>query len=294
MECLAKIIRESPKDIILDIGCPILRGDVRLNCRVVVYDRRIILIRPKVYLANDLNYREMRYFTPWPRKTTQKFILPKILRDIVGQIDCVIGDAVIDTLSTTFAAETCEELFTPASPHIEMSLNGVSVFTNSSASHHELRKLDTRIQLLLEATRKAKGIYIYANQQGADGNREYYDGSAMIMVNGQLIAQSSQFSLKDVEVITATLDLDQVTSSRCTPSRGLQAVQALDAPYERIFLEKTIHQEIDVIDPLNGPTPPLQAPRIHKPEEEIALGPACYLWDYLRRSGACGYFLVSK
>lgn len=29
----------------------------------------------------------------------------------------------------------------------------------------------------------------------------------------------------------------------------------------------------------------------HVPEEEIALGPACWLWDYLRRSGASGYLL---
>lgn len=33
---------------------------------------------------------------------------------------------------------------------------------------------------------------------------------------------------------------------------------------------------------------PLQ---FHCPEEEIALGPACWLWDYLRRSGASGYLL---
>jgi NAD+ synthase (glutamine-hydrolysing) len=31
--------------------------------------------------------------------------------------------------------------------------------------------------------------------------------------------------------------------------------------------------------------------QIHCPEEEIALGPACWLWDYLRRSGASGYLL---
>ncbi|KAH9305697.1 hypothetical protein KI387_010101, partial [Taxus chinensis] len=31
--------------------------------------------------------------------------------------------------------------------------------------------------------------------------------------------------------------------------------------------------------------------RYHSPEEEIALGPACWLWDYLRRSGASGYLL---
>lgn len=29
----------------------------------------------------------------------------------------------------------------------------------------------------------------------------------------------------------------------------------------------------------------------HTPEEEIAFGPACWLWDYLRRSGQGGFFL---
>ena len=27
------------------------------------------------------------------------------------------------------------------------------------------------------------------------------------------------------------------------------------------------------------------------PEEEIGMGPPCWLWDYLRRSGGGGYFL---
>ncbi|THH00580.1 hypothetical protein EW026_g1977 [Hermanssonia centrifuga] len=52
------------------------------------------------------------------------------------------------------------------------------------------------------------GIYLYANQQGCDGDRLYYDGCAMIAVNGQIVAQGSQFSLNDVEVVTATLDLE--------------------------------------------------------------------------------------
>ena len=41
-----------------------------------------------------------------------------------------------------------------ASPHVQMGLNGVEIFTNSSGSHHELRKLHTRVDLILEATRK--------------------------------------------------------------------------------------------------------------------------------------------
>ena len=89
-----------------------------------------------------------------------------------------------------------------------MGLNGVEIFTNSSGSHHELRKLQTRTSLIIEATRQAGGIYLYANQQGCDGDRLYYDGCAMCIVNGRVVAQGSQFSLNDVEVVTATIDLE--------------------------------------------------------------------------------------
>lgn len=41
------------------------------------------------------------------------------------------------------------------------------------------------------ATAKCGGVYLYANQQGCDGNRLYYDGCACIAVNGQFVAQVS-------------------------------------------------------------------------------------------------------
>lgn len=37
-----------------------------------------------------------------------------------------------------------------------MGLDGVEIFTNSSASHHELRKLHTRVDLIREATEKVR------------------------------------------------------------------------------------------------------------------------------------------
>jgi NAD+ synthase (glutamine-hydrolysing) len=52
----------------------------------------------------------------------------------------------------------CEELFTPNSPHIAMGLDGVEIFTNSSGSHHELRKLYRRIELIKEATLKVRSV----------------------------------------------------------------------------------------------------------------------------------------
>jgi len=146
----------------------------------------------------------MRYFTPWCRpRHVEEYYLPRMIREIVGRTKVPFGDAIISARDTCVGAETCEELFTPDSPHNHMGLNGVEVFLNSSGSHHELRKLDTRVNLIREATRKNGGIYLYSNQQGGDGSNLYYDGCAMIIVNGEVVAQGSQFSLNDVEVITA-------------------------------------------------------------------------------------------
>jgi NAD+ synthase (glutamine-hydrolysing) len=58
---------------------------------------------------------------------------------------------------------------------------------------------------MVNATSKNGGVYVYANQQCCDGGRLYFDGCAMIIVNGQVVAQGSQFSLQEVEVVTGIL-----------------------------------------------------------------------------------------
>ncbi|CAH2355498.1 glutamine-dependent NAD(+) synthetase [[Candida] railenensis] len=272
--------------ILLDIGMPIIHKTIKYNCRIISFDGKILLIRPKLHLANDGNYREMRFFTPWNRpKYYEEFRLPKRL----GGGYVAFGDCIINTLDTCFGAETCEELFTPQSPHIAMALDGVEIFTNSSGSHHELRKLDTRMQLITEATKKCGGVYLYSNQKGCDGDRLYYDGCACIVVNGEMVAQASQFSLADVEVITATIDLDDVRAYRNQKSSQMQSVEQPEQ-YHSIKTEIELCPTESVFDPDLKPSNP-QPVRYHLPEEEIALGPACWLWDYLRRSKTGGFFL---
>jgi len=91
----------------------------------------------------------------------------------------------IQTAETRVAAEICEELWTPASPHQQMAMAGCEIFSNGSGSHHQLRKLDSRLALMLNATNKCGGAYVYANQRGCDGTRLYFDGSSMVCVNGE-------------------------------------------------------------------------------------------------------------
>lgn len=41
----------------------------------------------------------------------------------------------------------------------------------------------------MSGTAKSGGVYLYANQQGCDGGRLYYDGCAAVVTNGRLVAQ---------------------------------------------------------------------------------------------------------
>jgi NAD+ synthase (glutamine-hydrolysing) len=264
----------------------------RYNARIIALNSRILLIRPKLSLAMDGNYREGRYFIPWNRpqhvEEYELRELPDQLLKLQGSTTVPIGDGIVSALDCTIGAETCEELFTPRSPHNDLSLAGCEIITNSSGSHHSLRKLDTRISLIQEATRKCGGIYLYANQQGCDGDRLYYDGCAMIIVNGEIKALGTQFSLTDVEVLTATVDLEEVWSYRFAPSRGMQAIATPE--YKRVKADFRLSPVGDIFDVDSVPTP-TRALRIHAPEEEISLGPACWMWDFLRRSGAAGFFI---
>lgn len=291
-DVVAEIIsHQDCQDIIIDLGLPIQHRGCSYNARAIALNGEILAIRPKLDLCNDGNFREMRYFTPWPRGRVDDYALPDVIQQLPRkQKRCRIGEVAFEALDGSFASETCEELWTPNSPHSLYSLAGIEIVLNSSGSHHELRKLNTRINLMLEATAKTGGVYMYSNQRGCDGDRLYYDGCSLIMNSGKVLAQGSQFSLRDVEVQTAMVDLDEIWSWRTSRSRGMQANDPSVQKIERIQVDFHLCQKPKALDPRARLTEAIE-PRYHVPEEEIALGPACWMWDYLRRSRAAGYLV---
>lgn len=95
----------------------------------------MLLVRPKLHLADDGNYRERRYFAAWPHpRALERLQLPACVREACGggeggeggtdgdeggvgggQRDAPFGHAVLrfERDGATLASETCEELFTP-------------------------------------------------------------------------------------------------------------------------------------------------------------------------------------
>ncbi|XP_015574450.1 glutamine-dependent NAD(+) synthetase [Ricinus communis] len=288
-ECLKEILVGDWTDgILCSIGMPLFNGSEPYNCQVLCMNRKIMMIRPKMRLANGDNYMEFRYFRPWQQKDQLvDFQLPNEISEAISQKSVPFGYGYIQFLDTAVAAEVCKELFTPLAPHDDLALNGVEVFLNASGSSHQVGKaLEFRIRTLTSLTRRLGGVYMYSNQRGCDGGRFYYDGCSCVVVNGEVVALGSQFSLKDVEVVVAQVDLDAVATKRGSSSLyreeifGKSRIPSVAAPY-------TLCQPFNLRSPISSPLK--ISP--YSPEEEIALGPACWLWDHLRRSEASGFLL---
>lgn len=57
------------------------------------------MIRPKMWLANDGNYRELRWFTAWKQKgPLEDFLLPRDISEAVSQTTVPFGYGYIQFL----------------------------------------------------------------------------------------------------------------------------------------------------------------------------------------------------
>lgn len=294
-ESIAQILESDlTDDILCDIGMPVMHRNVRYNARIFLLNRKIITIRPKMYLADDGNYREGRWFTAYRQArgaALDTFNLPHNIQEITGQMTVPFGISILQCSDCSVSSETCEELFTPDSPGAHLGLCGAEIIANGSGSHFTSRKLQVRVELIRNTTHKNGGCYLYANQQGCDGGRLYYDGCSSIFLNGSMLAQGKQFSVSDVETITACIDIDDIRSYRAAVmSRSNQAADALTNAFPTVRVEHCITVKRFGINGTVCSSDPIE-PYFHTPQQEIAYGPACWCWDYLRRCGAAGFLL---
>jgi NAD+ synthase (glutamine-hydrolysing) len=101
----------------------------------------------------------------------------------------------------------------------------------------------------------------------------------MIFVNGEVVSQVPRFSVRDVEVATAVVDIEEVESYR-REHGVLPPFGDLTSP--RVEVACNLYRPT-LVTPWPAHRPPtIRGPKIHSLEEEIAMAPSCYLWHYRR------------
>ncbi len=264
--------------MVVSLGLPVLHRSALFNCAAMLVDGQLRGLVAKRFLAGEGLHYEPRWFKPWPRGVRETVAF--------GGAEYPMGDLVFDCGGVRIGFEICEDAWVAARPGSDLSLHGVDVILNPSASHFAFGKFEVRKRMVIEGSRAFNVSYVYTNLLGNEAGRIIYDGGVLIASAGRLVAQGPRFSFAPRSLTSAVID---VTATRMSHARAGSFQPALTGAE-------------GVVDcPLPWPNVEPEFPRIEVApwegspclkEEEFTRAVALGLFDYLRKSRSHG-FVVS-
>lgn len=196
-------------NILIVVGAPI-RIDGRLyNCAVFIQSGSIIAITPKVFLPNQREFYEKRYFSSGR----------ELLRGIPQYTKlCNQNRIPITSLikfeKFTIGCELCEDLWVPIPPSGYLALSGATVIVNLSASDALVGKANYRRDLVCNQSARCMAGYVYASAGVHESTTDMVcSGHLIIAENGSLMAEKNSFS-RESEIVYADIDVERLAMQR--------------------------------------------------------------------------------
>jgi len=267
------------RGIVVSVGLPLFHNKALYNACALLADGKLVGFVAKRALAGDGIHYEPRWFKPWPAGARTTI-------SVFGQ-DVPLGDLFFDCSGVRIGFEICEDAWVAQRRGGELSLIGVDLILNPSASHFAFGKQEVRRRLVLEGSRAFGVSYVYANLLGNEAGRAIYDGDALIATAGKVVAQAPRFSFASHTLISAVIDIDltRVQHASLTSSQP----RVLNAPGECVRFDFDFPALAGFVDD-PGVAEWERSPALK--EEEFARAIALGLFDYCRKSRSRG-FVVS-
>jgi len=267
------------RGIVVSLGLPLFHNKALYNACALIADGALIGFVAKRTLAGDGIHYEPRWFKPWPAGTRTTIRL-------FGQ-DVPLGDIFFDCSGVRIGFEICEDAWVAQRRGAELSLIGVDLILNPSASHFAFGKQEVRRRLVLEGSRAFGVSYVYANLLGNEAGRAIYDGDALIATAGRVIAQARRFSFDNHALISAVIDVDLTRVQHASLNSSQPRV--VNAPGECVSFEFDFPR-VAGFSPDSGLAEWERSTALK--EEEFSRAIALGLFDYCRKTRSRG-FVVS-
>lgn len=199
-------ITAATEGMFVSAGLPLMHAGGLFNTASVHANGKLIGFVCKQHLAGDGIHYEPRWFKPWPDNMNSKVEL--------GRHTYPIGDLLIDCDGVNIGFEVCEDAWVGIRPGADLAARGADIILNPSASHFAFEKHEVRRRFVLEGSRAFFVTYLYANLLGNEAGRAIYDGGTMIASGGKMIVEGPRFSYRNVQLATATIDVDATRMMR--------------------------------------------------------------------------------
>ncbi|KOB67091.1 putative glutamine-dependent NAD(+) synthetase [Operophtera brumata] len=262
-------------DMLIDVGMPVQHRNVSYNCRVVFLNKKILLIRPKMATVP-------------------------------------IGDAVIATKDTCIGYMELRKAYVTVDlvKSATFKSGGAYLFSNLRGCDGQRIYFNGCSCVAVNGDIVSRGLQFalqdvvrYTHLEDIRAYRaRHRSRSHLAASNPPFPRVSVEFALSDEdahltasppvdwhyltpeeEIELATIDLEDICAYRAR-HKSRSHLAASNPPFPRVSVEFALSDEHAHLTA----SPPVDWHYL-TPEEEIEL--ACWLWDYLRRSGQGGFFL---
>ncbi|MGN6279438.1 MAG: NAD(+) synthase [Sphingomonas sp.] len=195
---------------ILVAGAALPRAGRLYNCAIVIARGRVLGVVPKTYLPNYREYYEKRWFASGHG-------LAGLTIDLAGDTIPFGADlifAAADLPHFIFAAEICEDFWSPTPPSTAAALAGALVCCNLSASNIVIGKAREREMLCAAQSARAVCGYVFSAAGSGESTTDLaWDGQGLIHELGDCLGQSHRFG-DAPEILVADLDLGRIRQER--------------------------------------------------------------------------------
>ena len=198
LEVLLDLLPET-RGLAAAVGLPVLREGQLFNCAALLADGRLAGFSAKRVLAGHGVYYEPRWFRPWPAGVMVSH------STAAGRVP--FGDLLFDLSGVRLGFEICEDAW--SRPQYQRGgAVAPDLLLNPSASHYASGKYADVRGIVMESSRLAHAGYLYANLLGNESGRLIFDGSVLVASDGRMLVENTRFSYRQVNLVTAVVDLE--------------------------------------------------------------------------------------
>lgn len=209
------------------VGMPLKVDNVLYNVAVVIQSGKILAIVPKTFLPNNNEFYEKRWFASATQAHANTVLVNGV--EVAFGTDLLLGNG-----DFKFAIELCEDLWVPIPPSSQHAMHGADIIFNLSASNALIAKHNYVQSLVTQQSARCHAAYVYCSCGFGESTTDVvFAGNALIAENGNMVQQSTRFSL-DPQLVVADVDIERLRAERLRNGNFYSSCN--DQPYRTITI----------------------------------------------------------
>ena len=189
------------------VGIPLRTENRLINAAVVFQKGEILGVVPKTYLPNYKEFQEQRWFT----SSTE---LQKSRISIAGKEYPLSSYLLFKSEQIVAGIEICEDLWVPVPSSSLLAMQGANIIFNLSASNELIGKHNYLRSLICQQSARCMAGYVYASSGFGESSTDLvFAGNGIIAENGNLLAESARFTMKE-QLVISEIDIESLQNDR--------------------------------------------------------------------------------